>query len=147
MTSAGHAAKLAAAISLAINVRPLGLALLGCAVLALLALAAFALVPIVGAIVRHATLYDGVRHLLFIIPPVAHHPRKGMGKSYCTRRALDVVWWALGLVGFASRQAAESTTRSCSCAARPGLSDHKPGITRSIFHPLRVHRSSSVSSE
>jgi len=36
----------------------------------LVALGTFALVPIVGAIARHATLYDGIRHLLFVVPPL-----------------------------------------------------------------------------
>lgn len=35
-----------------------------------LGLAAFAVTPVVAAIVRHATLYDGIRHLLFISPPL-----------------------------------------------------------------------------
>lgn len=38
--------------------------------LAWLALAGFALAPVAGAIWRHATIYDGIRHLLFIVPPL-----------------------------------------------------------------------------
>lgn len=37
---------------------------------ALTALAAFALTPIAVAILRHATIYDGIRHLEFIVPPL-----------------------------------------------------------------------------
>jgi hypothetical protein len=37
----------------------------------LVALWAFVLVPATYAIVRHLTLYDGIRHLLFIVPPIA----------------------------------------------------------------------------
>ena len=38
--------------------------------LPLLALAAFAATPMAAAIVQHATLYDGIRHLSFVIPPL-----------------------------------------------------------------------------
>jgi hypothetical protein len=37
----------------------------------LAALWAFVLVPATYAIVRHLTLYDGIRHMLFIVPPIA----------------------------------------------------------------------------
>ncbi|MGH9315481.1 MAG: glycosyltransferase family 39 protein [Vicinamibacterales bacterium] len=37
----------------------------------LLALWAFVLVPATVAIVRHLTLYDGIRHVFFIVPPIA----------------------------------------------------------------------------
>ncbi len=33
-------------------------------------LLAFAAAPVVAAIVRHATIYDGIRHLLFVVPPL-----------------------------------------------------------------------------
>lgn len=36
----------------------------------ILALATFILAPVALAIWRHATLYDGIRHLLFVIPPL-----------------------------------------------------------------------------
>jgi len=38
--------------------------------LPMFALTAFALVPIATAIIRHATIYDGARHVLFIVPPL-----------------------------------------------------------------------------
>jgi hypothetical protein len=37
----------------------------------LAALWAFVLVPATYAIVRHLTLYDGIRHMFFIVPPIA----------------------------------------------------------------------------
>jgi hypothetical protein len=37
---------------------------------ATIGLAVFAAVPAVAAIVRHATIYDGIRHLEFIVPPL-----------------------------------------------------------------------------
>jgi len=39
--------------------------------LRLAALWAVALIPAVAAMVRHVSLYDGIRHMLFIIPPMA----------------------------------------------------------------------------
>jgi Dolichyl-phosphate-mannose-protein mannosyltransferase len=43
----------------------------GAARVQLLALFAFVLVPATFAIVRHLTLYDGIRHMFFIVPPIA----------------------------------------------------------------------------
>jgi hypothetical protein len=40
------------------------------AVLSWCALFAFAFAPVAGAIWRNATIYDGIRHLLFIVPPL-----------------------------------------------------------------------------
>ena len=37
---------------------------------AVAALAAFVIAPVIAAIVQHATLYDGIRHLTFVIPPL-----------------------------------------------------------------------------
>jgi hypothetical protein len=33
-------------------------------------LLAFVVAPVAAAIVRHATIYDGIRHLLFVVPPI-----------------------------------------------------------------------------
>lgn len=38
--------------------------------LAIAALAIFALAPVTAAIVRNATIYDGMRHLFFVVPPL-----------------------------------------------------------------------------
>jgi hypothetical protein len=68
----------------------------------LLALAGFAVVPAAAAIVRDATLYDGLRHLFFIVPPLFVLSAAGWWASVESARArARTVMLALLLVGLA----------------------------------------------
>lgn len=64
------------------------------------ALTAFAGAPVVMAIVRNATIYDGIRHLLFIVPPVTILAAAGWHAALDARRPLGraaAVLLAIGL--------------------------------------------------
>jgi hypothetical protein len=66
-----------------------------------MALATFAIVPIAGAIVRHATIYDGIRHLLFIVPPLTVLGAAGWSAALGLtgpRRAVAVAALIVGLI-------------------------------------------------
>ena len=61
-------------------------------------LLAFASVPVVAAIVRHATIYDGIRHLLFVVPPMVVLAAAGWSALLETRaRVIGVLLLTLGL--------------------------------------------------
>jgi len=64
-----------------------------------LGLLAFAAAPVVTAIVRHATIYDGMRHLLFIVPPITALAGAGWSAMLDTRAR--VAGAVLLLVGMA----------------------------------------------
>ncbi|MGC4081126.1 MAG: hypothetical protein QM736_03185 [Vicinamibacterales bacterium] len=62
-------------------------------------LAAFAAAPILAAIVRNATIYDGIRHLLFVVPPIVALAGAGWSALLDTRaRTAGVALLAIGLV-------------------------------------------------
>jgi hypothetical protein len=60
-----------------------------------LGLVACVIVPLFGAIWRHATLYDGIRHLGFIVPIVAALSGAGWGAALCANRS---VRWPAAIV-------------------------------------------------
>ena len=62
-------------------------------------LVAFVAVPIAAAIIRHATIYDGIRHLLFIVPPIA--ALAGAGWSAVLDTRARVACAALLIIGMA----------------------------------------------
>jgi len=62
-------------------------------------LVAFAAAPVAAAIVRHATIYDGIRHLLFVVPPIA--ALSGAGWSALLDTRARVACAALLIVGMA----------------------------------------------
>ena len=69
---------------------------------ALFALSAIALLPIALVIVQHSTLYDGVRHLLFIYPVIVVLAAAGWTAALSRRdplvRRITAVLLVLGLV-------------------------------------------------
>jgi hypothetical protein len=65
------------------------------------ALAAFAVAPVALAIVRHATIYDGIRHLLFVVPPLIVLAAAGWNAALDAAppaRAVAAVLLVLGLL-------------------------------------------------
>lgn len=63
-----------------------------------LGLLAFAAAPVLAAIVRNATIYDGIRHLLFVIPPLVALAAAGWSALLDTRaRTAGVVLLAIGM--------------------------------------------------
>ncbi|MBS1819255.1 MAG: hypothetical protein JSU08_15075 [Acidobacteria bacterium] len=63
-----------------------------------LGLLAFAAAPVLAAIVRHATIYDGIRHLLFVIPPIVALSAAGWSAVASTRaRAVALLLLAVGI--------------------------------------------------
>ncbi len=61
-------------------------------------LLAFAGVPVVAAIIRHATIYDGIRHLLFVVPPIVVLAAAGWSALLQTRaRVIGTALLAVGL--------------------------------------------------
>lgn len=63
-----------------------------------LGLLAFAAAPVLAAIVRNATIYDGIRHLLFVVPPIAALAAAGWSALLDLRaRALVIAVLAIGL--------------------------------------------------
>lgn len=62
-----------------------------------LGLAAFAATPVLAAVVRNATIYDGIRHLLFVVPPIVVLAAAGWSALLDTRaRTAVVVLLAVG---------------------------------------------------
>ncbi|MGE0450994.1 MAG: hypothetical protein AB7Q29_15585 [Vicinamibacterales bacterium] len=63
------------------------------------ALVAFVATPVVAAIWRHATIYDGIRHLLFIVPPIVALAGIGWDAALRSRAAgVASVLLAIGLL-------------------------------------------------
>ncbi|HUR34952.1 MAG TPA: hypothetical protein VM032_14215 [Vicinamibacterales bacterium] len=61
-------------------------------------LVAFAAAPVVAAIVRNATIYDGIRHLLFVVPPLVALAAGGWSALLETRpRIVGVVLLLIGM--------------------------------------------------
>ncbi|MBT5830655.1 MAG: tetratricopeptide repeat protein [Candidatus Latescibacteria bacterium] len=53
-----------------------------------------ALFPIVYAVVKQMPLYDGIRHLLFVMPPLA--VISALGMNYLLRMRKEIVWVTVG---------------------------------------------------
>ena len=66
-------------------------------------LVAFAAAPVAAAIIRHATIYDGIRHLLFIVPPIAALAGAGWSALLDTRARVAVLCAAHRRDGRAAR--------------------------------------------
>jgi hypothetical protein len=64
----------------------------------LAALWAFVLVPATYAIVRHLTLYDGIRHMYFIVPPIAVIAAAGWDRLLASTRSTVAGAAAVALV-------------------------------------------------
>lgn len=65
---------------------------------AFLGLAAFAATPVLAAVVRNATIYDGIRHLLFVVPPLVVLAAAGWSACLDTRaRPIALVLLVIGL--------------------------------------------------
>jgi hypothetical protein len=63
-----------------------------------LGLVAFVATPVTAAIVRHATIYDGIRHMLFIVPPIAALAGAGWSALLGTRlKTLGAVLLVVGM--------------------------------------------------
>lgn len=61
-------------------------------------LAAFAATPVLAAVVRNATIYDGIRHLLFVLPPLVALAAAGWVALVETRaRAVALVVLVVGM--------------------------------------------------
>lgn len=61
-------------------------------------LAAFAATPVIAAVVRNATIYDGIRHLLFVLPPLVALAAAGWVALIETRaRAAALVVLVVGM--------------------------------------------------
>jgi hypothetical protein len=62
-------------------------------------LAAFVVAPVAAAVVRNATIYDGIRHLLFIVPPLVVLAAAGWSALIATRAgALAVALLGIGML-------------------------------------------------
>lgn len=61
-------------------------------------LLAFAGAPVAAAIIRHATIYDGIRHLLFVVPPIVALAGAGWSALLDTRlRTAGIALLVLGV--------------------------------------------------
>lgn len=68
--------------------------------LSALALVLFIAAPIAGAVWRHATIYDGIRHVLFIVPPLTVLAAAGWSAALSSsgrRRIVVIALLALGI--------------------------------------------------
>jgi hypothetical protein len=66
-----------------------------------LALGAFAAVPVAGAIWRNATIYDGIRHILFIVPPLTVMAAGGWQVLLSSRKSIAATAMVLLAAGVA----------------------------------------------
>lgn len=66
-----------------------------------IALSVFALTPVAGAIWRHATIYDGIRHVLFIVPPLTALAGGGWSAALLRRSRWSVAAIAVLIIGAA----------------------------------------------